>query len=172
MNLPNRSFSSRLLAAWLGALLLASPFAGLAASGAQSGTAGNAARQYRVARGDSLTSVARKFGISVAALAAANGLRADAELLAGVSLAIPSAGAQVAAPAASPAPVRYRVRSGDTLTSIAQQFGVSVASLRSWNGLNSSSIRVGQQLTVNSAGPRTVASTATRAARPVAQPTA
>jgi len=178
MGIANRSFSSRLLAAWLGALLVASPFVSLAAPGAQRGTtASGATRQYRVGKGDTLTSLARKYGLSVAALAAANGLSADAELRAGASLAIPPAGAPAtaAAPSASPAPVRYRVRSGDTLTSIAQQFGVSVAALRSWNSLSSNAIQVGQQLTVNSAGapagtaagPRTAASTGSRTARPV-----
>src|SRR3990172_13061417 len=177
MGIANCSFSSRLLAAWRGALLLASPFVSLAALGAQSRTAASGAtRQYRVGKGDTLTSLARKYGLSVAALAAANGLSADAELRAGASLAIPPAGAPAtaAAPSASPAPVRYRVSSGDTLTSIAQQFGVSVAALRSWNSLSSNAIQVGQQLTVNSAGapagtaagPRT-ASTGSRTARPV-----
>jgi len=167
MGLPNRSLSSRLLAAWLGALLVASPSVGLAAPGAQTRTtATGASRQYRVAKGDTLTSVSRKYGLSVAALAAANGLDTDAMLQAGVTLAIPSGTAAAPAPSASPAPLRYRVRSGDTLTSIAQQFGVSVAALRSWNGLSSNKIQVGQQLTVNSAGPRTAASAATRTARP------
>jgi LysM repeat protein/beta-lactamase class D len=167
MDITNRSIFSRLLAAWLGALLIASPFAGLAASAAQSGTsAAGAARQYRVARGDSLTSVARKFGLSVSALAAANGLASDAELLAGATLSIPGGTAAASAPAASAAPVRYRVRSGDTLSSIAGQFNVSVQALRSWNNLSSSRILVGQQLIVNSAGARTAARSATRAARP------
>jgi len=169
--MPNGSFSSSILVAWLGALLLASPTASLAASGAQSGaTASSAARQYRVAKGDSLTSVARKYGLSVAALAAANGLSADAELRAGATLAIPSGTAAVSAPSARPV-VRYRVRSGDTLTSIAQQFKISVEALRSWNGLSSSAIQVGQQLAVSPAGvlagtAKTAASTATRTARP------
>jgi len=166
MDIANRSIFSRLLAAWLGALLVASPFASLAAPGAQSGTVSSAARRYRVARGDSLTSVARKFGLSVAALAAANGLASNAELLAGATLSIPGGTAAASAPPATPAPVRYRVRSGDTLSSIARQFNVSLQALRSWNGLRSSRILVGQQLVVNSAGARTAASAAARSPRP------
>ncbi len=42
--------------------------------------------------------------------------------------------------------VTYVVRSGDTLTSIAQTLNVSVASLRDWNKLSGSSIRTGQRL--------------------------
>jgi len=40
----------------------------------------------------------------------------------------------------------YHVRRGDTLGGIAQRHGVSVASLRSWNGLSGNRIRAGQQL--------------------------
>lgn len=46
-------------------------------------------------------------------------------------------------------PTRYSVRSGDTLTSIAQRFKVTVESLRSRNGLSSNAIAAGQLLTVN-----------------------
>ena len=42
----------------------------------------------------------------------------------------------------------YRVKRGDTLFSIAKLFRTSVASLKSWNGLRSNSIRVGQRLTI------------------------
>ena len=165
----NRAFSSFLLAACFGALLAVSPSASAAQSGA---TAGSTARPYRVAKGDSLTSVARKYGLSVAALAAANGMSAKADLQAGATLTIPPAGATApASRAASPAPRRYRVRSGDTLTSIAQQFKVSVESLRAWNGMSSSNLLAGQQLIVSSAGApattKAVVSTATRAKRPV-----
>ena len=46
-------------------------------------------------------------------------------------------------------PTSYTVRSGDTLSSIAQRFKVSVDSLRSWNALSSNTIVVGKQLIVN-----------------------
>jgi LysM repeat protein len=56
------------------------------------------------------------------------------------------------------------VRSGDTLGAIASRYGVSVASLRSMNGLGSRSIiRPGQRLTVSGSGR---ASTASAAASP------
>jgi membrane-bound lytic murein transglycosylase D len=40
----------------------------------------------------------------------------------------------------------YRVRSGDVLGKIAQKYGVSVSQLKSWNGLYSNTIRIGQVL--------------------------
>lgn len=40
----------------------------------------------------------------------------------------------------------YRVRSGDVLGTIAQKYGVSVSQLKSWNGLYSNTIKIGQVL--------------------------
>ncbi len=42
----------------------------------------------------------------------------------------------------------YRVRSGDYLGKIAGKYGVSVASLKRWNNLRSTRLRIGQRLTV------------------------
>src|SRR5712671_3970768 len=100
--MSNRPFSSWLLAACLGALLAGS----ICASGAQT-------RQYRVAKGDTLSRVARKYGLSVAALAAANGIPADSDLHVGAKLSIPTKGAPATAAAApravSATPGRYTV---------------------------------------------------------------
>ncbi|MDR0779168.1 MAG: LysM peptidoglycan-binding domain-containing protein, partial [Pseudomonadales bacterium] len=48
-------------------------------------------------------------------------------------------------------PTIYKVRSGDTLGSIAQRFSVSVASIREGNRLSGSTIRPNQELTIHSA---------------------
>lgn len=42
--------------------------------------------------------------------------------------------------------VTYRVRSGDVLGKIAQRYNVSVSQLKSWNGLYSNTIKIGQVL--------------------------
>jgi membrane-bound lytic murein transglycosylase D len=55
------------------------------------------------------------------------------------------------APEAAPATaasLTYRVKRGDTLFSIAKLFRTSVASLKTWNGLRTNSIKVGQRLTI------------------------
>ncbi len=44
--------------------------------------------------------------------------------------------------------VRHRVRRGEVLGTIAEKYGVSVSSIRRWNGLRGSTIRVGQRLTI------------------------
>ncbi len=47
---------------------------------------------------------------------------------------------------------RYTVKPGDTLSEIAQNFHVSVATLMAWNGLTSNQLYIGQQLIVNAQG--------------------
>lgn len=48
----------------------------------------------------------------------------------------------------NPDKIRYRVKSGDYLGKIASRHGVSVNSIKSWNGLKSNTLRVGQYLTI------------------------
>tara|TARA_R110002073_G_scaffold336208_1_gene530928 strand:+ start:67415 stop:68953 length:1539 start_codon:yes stop_codon:yes gene_type:complete len=52
--------------------------------------------------------------------------------------------------------IRYRVRSGDYLGKIAERYGVGVSQIKRWNGLRSSSLKIGQYLTIY---PRNLAST-------------
>lgn len=63
--------------------------------------------------------------------------------------------AAVEPPAAKPAPLPappdrqvHRVKRGDTLFSIARRYGTTVTSLREWNNLRGSTIRIGQRLTI------------------------
>ena len=59
---------------------------------------------------------------------------------------------------ASSGAATYTVRSGDTLSGIAARHGVSVADLKSWNGLTSNNIKVGQKLKVKAASAQAPAS--------------
>lgn len=44
--------------------------------------------------------------------------------------------------------IRYKVKSGDYLGKIAERYGVGVSQIKSWNGLRSNNLRVGQRLTI------------------------
>ena len=115
-----------------------------------------------IARGETLTSVAATDGLSVAQLAAANGLSANAHLIAGDTLEIPppdapatdvsSAGATGStAPAASVGADAggYHVTRGDTLSTIAARYGVGVDQLAAANGLDPAGILLaGDTLTI------------------------
>lgn len=45
--------------------------------------------------------------------------------------------------------IRYRVKSGDFLGKIADKYGVSVSSIRSWNDLRSDKLRIGQRIVIH-----------------------
>ena len=113
---------------------------------------GFAFSQYRVGPGESVSAIARRHGVSPVVLAHMNGLRPGRHVRAGTELVIPMDAhtrTQVLAFASvEPAswngqqhgdrrPVGRRasvaVRPGDTLSGIAQRFGVEVADLGSWN---------------------------------------
>lgn len=107
--------------------------------------------RYKVKRGDSLSVIAQRHGITTAALMAANGLK-NHRIRVGQDLLVPRyASALALAPVKPSLPhskVRYTVRNGDSLYEIAQRFRVSVGQLRRWNRLSGSLVRPGQQLTL------------------------
>src|SRR5579862_1016790 len=117
---------------------------------------------YSVQSGDTLSSVARRFKVKVADLAQSNQLRTTSKLQAGQTLMIPrdpvaaapltsSAHPAIQTPpaptaGAAKAPTTYRVKSGDTLSSIARQFDTTVLDLKRLNQLSSDTIVVGDKL--------------------------
>ena len=99
---------------------------------------------YTVRSGDSLFGIARRHGVIVGDLLAANGLTLTSVIHPGQRLAIPAAAASSSAGRGT-----YTVRSGDSLFGIARRLGVSARSLLAANGLTLTSvIHPGQQLEV------------------------
>ncbi|MDQ0426794.1 LysM peptidoglycan-binding domain-containing protein [Cellulomonas iranensis] len=115
------------------------------------------ATSYTVRDGDTVSSIAQRHGTTVAAVVAANGLDSRAFIRAGQTLTVPGASAAAApAPASSPgtAAAGYTVVAGDTVSSIAQRHGTTVAAVVAANGLDSRAfIRAGQTLTLPGASP-------------------
>lgn len=87
---------------------------------------------YYVKRGDNLYLIARRFGSTVNAIVAANGLRNPNYIWVGQRLVIPTGGG------GSPPPGdhRYRVQPGDTLWRIGNHFGVSPWTIAAINGIS------------------------------------
>ncbi|MGO9317903.1 MAG: transglycosylase SLT domain-containing protein [Terracidiphilus sp.] len=124
----------------------------------------NAWRYHHVAAGDTLASVALKYRVTDAALAAANHRRVRDGIEGVEALLVP------AAPVAEPVthPRIYTARKGDTLVTISDRFGVSLSELRRWNKLTGIKVQPGQRLYV--AAPPSVHHASTRAPRGAGAP--
>jgi len=132
---------------------------------------------YTVRKGETLPMIARKLNVGKADLADANYMRVTAKVSAGVKLIVPreatvlmAARTERTVPLADSRPITsqtplvaqdstnsnrvkvlYRVREGDTLTSIAKVFRTTVASLQTWNKLRGNRIAAGDRLTIYTA---------------------
>ncbi|MEI9865746.1 MAG: LysM peptidoglycan-binding domain-containing protein [Limisphaerales bacterium] len=110
--------------------------------------------EYTVVKGDFLDSIAKKHGVTLKALEAANPGVVPTKLKVGQKLVIPAGGAATPAAvatdstASSPAGETYVVKSGDTLTKIAKQFGTTYKALETANNLSTTKIKVGQKLKI------------------------
>ncbi len=101
---------------------------------------------YAVQSGDALASIAARFGLDWQTLAQWNGLTGKSILQVGQVLRLTASTQPAAAPNASGSTV-YRVRAGDSLSSIATRFGLTWQTLAQINGLDRTSVlRVGQTL--------------------------
>jgi len=115
-----------------------------------------AATEYIVVKGDSFSKIAKKFGVTVKAVEAANPGVEPTKLKLGQKLSIPAASGTTAAPApagmttaaASGSEETYTVKSGDTLTKIAKANGTTVKAIESENNLTTTQIKVGQKLKI------------------------
>ena len=105
---------------------------------------------YIVKKGDTLYGIANKYGISVDELKAINNLTSN-NLSVGQVLQIPEIIEEDV-----PNENIYIVKSGDTLYSIANKYGMSVQELKDLNKLTSNTLSIGQQLVVSEANAGTL----------------
>lgn len=138
----------------------------------------NALQFHTVKRGETLATIAKNLRVNRTDLAEANYLRISSRVTAGDRLVIPrmpsatllaraatattdvekTAEAIVADVLAETSPVAeegaaartYRVRSGDTLYSIAKRTGTTVNQLKAWNKLHGSNLKIGTRLLIQS----------------------
>lgn len=116
---------------------------------------------HTVRRGDTVASVARRFNVSRADLAQANRISVTSRLRAGEELLIPRSPtpllsqrpseirlAKAAQKDEGTRKLTYRIRRGDTLSSIARQFNVTVEDLKAWNRLRGTRLAAGDTLSV------------------------
>jgi membrane-bound lytic murein transglycosylase D len=100
-------------------------------------------RFHVVRTGESLEGIATALHSRPSEIVAVNELTAGQSVAAGDELVVP-----VASAAGAVRTQHYAVRKGDTLVTVADKFNVTVAELRSWNHLQSSTMKTGQVLNV------------------------
>jgi len=105
-------------------------------------------RRHRISPGETLGTLAKKYRTTAQAIAEVNGLGAKQPVQVGQKLIIPAAPSETAQGKL----LRHRVRRGDTLASIAEQFSVTVADLKRWNGIRGDRVSRGAVLRVYPAG--------------------
>jgi peptidoglycan lytic transglycosylase D len=106
-------------------------------------------RRHRVETGDTLTSIAKKYHVTAAAIGAANSLQPRGALEPGEKLIIPAASPQAETKRHL---VSYRVRKGDTFLGIADRFSVDSDDLKKWNRLKANHVSRGMVLRIYTFG--------------------
>ncbi|MBV8467382.1 MAG: LysM peptidoglycan-binding domain-containing protein [Burkholderiales bacterium] len=111
-------------------------------------------KSHRVARGETLASIARRYGIKPASLRAMNGLHSD-RVAEGTTLKLSDGGEQVAHGESrhhdrqGERGTQYVVKRGDTLDEIARAHDVSVSDLKHWNkSIAHGALKVGYKLAI------------------------
>lgn len=101
-------------------------------------TPSNPSNVYTVQSGDSLYSIAKRYGVTVDALKSANGKTSN----------LLSIGEVLVIPTTTGTSRTYTVKSGDSLWKIASTYGTSVNALKQANGLTSDLLSIGQILVI------------------------
>lgn len=108
--------------------------------------------RHRVRRGETLSTIARRYRTSVGAIARANNLRSRHRIRVGQRLKIPQRGRATtlvrAAPAKASASWRHSVRRGDSLWKLASRYGTTVDRIKRHNGLRGDRLAIGQRLKI------------------------
>ena len=102
-------------------------------------------RSYRVRSGDTLSGIASQLGVSTSDLKQWNNLRGSG-LKIGQSLTV-GAGSSAARLAKNSDSITYRVRKGDSLSSIAKSHGINIKDLVRWNS-DTDNLKPGDRLTL------------------------
>jgi LysM repeat protein len=105
-------------------------------SSAQGGSAQTSEGVYVVTKGDTLSSIAKRFGVSLAELQKTNDITNPNQIVVGQKLRVPAAAPSSPATPTSSQGKTYVVQQGDTLSKIAVRFGVTVAALQSANNIS------------------------------------
>lgn len=108
-------------------------------------------RYHKVEAGETLAEIASKYHSSTKAIAEVNNLNADDDLQADSKLIIPATpGRRTGQGAGSYAkrPTYYHVRKGETVLTVADDFGIPAAKIRQWNHLRGNRLVAGRSIRI------------------------
>lgn len=119
---------------------------------------------HKVGRGQTLSQISAMYRMPVEDLKRMNGIRDAASIQAGQTLKVRASGSEIAA--SSTMGRTYKVKSGDTLSSLAKANDTSVETLKRLNPkVSSSGLKAGEVIKVPSGGATSVASVSTAPAK-------
>lgn len=146
---PSPSGLRSVLSQWGAAIIPGALSAGIIANSAAPAT-------YVVQAGDTVSDVAARFGLATAMVLARNGLSWKSTIFPGQVLSLrPEGVKRVSRPTVLARGGLYAIARGDSLSSIAERFGISVRSILESNGLSSTSIIYpGQKIVIPGHSPR------------------
>ncbi len=109
--------------------------------------------RHTVESGETVSSIAKQYGTTIAKVLAANGLNSQSIISIGDELIIPLPVANTSTPTVtptpSPTPFEYAVKTGDTLSAIAKKYGTTVETLMTINNISdATSLRVGTKIII------------------------
>jgi membrane-bound lytic murein transglycosylase D len=121
--------------------------------------------RHKIRRGETVSKIARRYGVSQASILQANNLGRRSKIYAGKTLMIPTVngtpyksssrkGKKSSSKVVASKNGKYRVKYGDTLWDIAVAHGVSVSELKRINRLSSNKIYTGRVLNIPGKGTR------------------
>ncbi|WP_426417479.1 LysM peptidoglycan-binding domain-containing protein [Aestuariirhabdus sp. LZHN29] len=116
----------------------------------QRAVSGKQKSTYTVQSGDSFWTISRRHKVSVRELASWNNMAPGDPLKVGKTLVIWGS-KSTSAQSSNPGVIRkvsYRVRNGDSLSTIASRFRVGVSQIKRWNTLDAKYLQPGQRLTL------------------------
>ncbi|SNR86573.1 membrane-bound lytic murein transglycosylase D [Methylobacillus rhizosphaerae] len=105
--------------------------------------------RHTVKSGETISSIAKRYGVNTQQLLSANGLKTSSRIKPGQSLIITGSQTQSASQSRKSGNRHYVIKRGDTLDSIARKFDVHSKDLKRWNNLTGSHIIPGNKLTVS-----------------------
>lgn len=114
---------------------------------------------HRVKQGETYTSIAKRYGTTVNTIMTYNRKRSGKNIQVGQTLRIPMRGSRYAGSKgnlvneAKASIIKYKVKKGDTLSSLAGRFNVSVNEIRETNNLKENAIRPGQSIKIDKHNP-------------------